>query len=324
MVTTPRRPYRERRAFSSSANTANSSYQPGRALCVRIAFGRAPGRSTSQTPVCHSTMSSIVLCGLAVWPTRCRQLGSAPRYPELGEPALAGKAAELSMLCHRTSEDVITLLIVSYCCRLEPVEGTKGFDPRSRAGGDQVPRRVLVGNDRFDPRPRGGGDMDWQATLGDYDVPIHAPVRGATSRSAPLAVAISFDPRPRAGGDPAGAPTRQQRSGCFDPRPRTGGDLHEPHVGIRAGVFRSTPPHGGRLPSACAAATERTVSIHAPARGATPPSKLAHGMPSTFRSTPPHGGRRAGDRARETFSAFRSTPPHGGRPTPAGWRRSAW
>ena len=55
-----------------------------------------------------------------------------------------------------------------------------------------------------------------------------------------------------------------------------------------------------------------TVSIHAPARGAT---YQAH--PSSafiaFQSTPPHGGRLSGEYAGVSLEEFQSTPPHGGR-----------
>ncbi len=121
---------------------------------------------------------------------------------------------------------------------------------------------------------------------------------------------MSFNPRPRTGGDEKLC-RHCDLSMCFNPRPRTGGDL------------------GAELP-----AHHVTVSIHAPARGATPGDFSL--MPfSRFQSTPPHGGRHLGtNRQRASVSVsihapargatkgkgydhliyeFQSTPPHGGR-----------
>ena len=103
------------------------------------------------------------------------------------------------------------------------------------------------------------------------------------------------------------------RLASFDPRPRVGGDARLPGVQGSRGVFRSTPPGGGRLLSRWG-------------------RSIAHG----FRSTPPGGGRHAGQggacidapcfdpRPRVGGDAavvvlpvpvapFRSTPPGGGR-----------
>ena len=83
--------------------------------------------------------------------------------------------------------------------------------------------------------------------------------------------------------------------------------------------FQSTPPHGGRLDSWLDALIKAvTVSIHAPARGATQFSAAEHDAPSwsSFNPRPRTGG----DMdlvMRTSVSAccwlFQSTPPHGGR-----------
>ena len=122
-----------------------------------------------------------------------------------------------------------------------------------------------------------------------------------------------FNPRPRTGGDPPCPTLWTLRVRRFNPRPRTGGDA------LTTTTF----------------ALAASVSIHAPARGATgkrlesfPPtdqfqSTPPHGgRPSSaislraaeFQSTPPHGGRRWAARLRlQDCSLFQSTPPHGGR-----------
>ena len=84
----------------------------------------------------------------------------------------------------------------------------------------------------------------------------------------------------------------------FNPRPRTGGDLKREGLGDKDIVFQSTPPHGGRLTISDKAARIKgfnprprtggdtkgrnkicpiSVSIHAPARGATRPHRGCSG-----------------------------------------------
>ena len=109
------------------------------------------------------------------------------------------------------------------------------------------------------------------------------------SRRMPVDVIWRFDPRPRAGGDSDGGMHRAV-CGCFDPRPRVGGDrgLRQcvastvpfrstpPREGRlaaqrtrRIAGFRSTPPREGRRAIWPRREDRRSVSIHAPARGAT-------------------------------------------------------
>ena len=155
---------------------------------------------------------------------------------------------------------------------IEFSDGFGGFNPRSRAGsddtsrpvkpiifqlqstlprGERLARRLVVGPGqlasihapaRGATRP-GGRAVDQQAAS------IHAPARGATDKDGhyPLAI-VSFNPRSRAGSD-----TVQDNGG----------------TGIYA--LQSTLPRGERPryrhpPRRC-----HRASIHAPARGATPP-----------------------------------------------------
>ena len=99
---------------------------------------------------------------------------------------------------------------------------------------------------------------------------------------------MRFNPRPRTGGD-LRIFTAKHYQACFNPRPRTGGDKE----------------YEDRL--------ERiTVSIHAPARGATLLFSLLYPY-ALFQSTPPHGGRLLVSCTELSTLKFQSTPPHGGR-----------
>ena len=78
--------------------------------------------------------------------------------------------------------------------------------------------------------------------------------------------------------------------------------------------FQSTPPRGGRLRSKPVNAHGRRVSIHAPARGATPTTWAWPLRTAVFQSTPPRGGRQALEALTKAKDQFQSTPPRGGRP----------
>ena len=143
---------------------------------------------------------------------------------------------------------------------------------------------------------------------------------------------------------------------CFNPRPRAGGDQHFQRLIHTPSWFQSTPPRGGRLKrgAVCAHCLQFqstpprggrhqaqvnswmgiTVSIHAPARGATgavswcarlwsvsihaPARGATHQILSSssnklFQSTPPRGGRLWGSCGIFPPKEFQSTPPRGGR-----------
>jgi len=57
----------------------------------------------------------------------------------------------------------------------------ESFNPRPRAGGDDMVLGFLSAGCSFNPRPRAGGDVDV------FKVHVHP---------------LCFNPRPRAGGDP--------------------------------------------------------------------------------------------------------------------------
>ena len=139
---------------------------------------------------------------------------------------------------------------------------------RGATTGSAHRRRGIPG---FDPRPRTGSDIH---VFGAYGIGMY-PFRSTPPHGERLLFArlvqqlVGFDPRPRTGSDP-GTRRGALAGSRFDPRPRTGSDVYK------------------------LADSERIkVSIHAPARGATPcPSGWA--SLTQFRSTPPHGERPIG------------------------------
>ena len=145
------------------------------------------------------------------------------------------------------------------------------FNPRPRTGGDHAAAdRLPTREAGFNPRPRTGGDV-----ITDM-VPI---------------VPSRFQSTPPHGGRPTIAGSDRHACASFNPRPRTGGDPSSGRCSGDGIEFQSTPPHGGRRvlrpttsPCWCfnprprtggdltqrSVSLARAVSIHAPARGATP------------------------------------------------------
>ena len=80
--------------------------------------------------------------------------------------------------------------------------------------------------------------------------------------------------------------------------------------------FQSTLPHGERRAALKSASRQLGISIHAPARGATPYGIDYQSM-WVFQSTLPHGERRGGAHQNPQCTAFQSTLPHGERQAPA-------
>ena len=107
-------------------------------------------------------------------------------------------------------------------------------------------------------------------------VSIHAPARGATYTStehyAPIAC---FNPRTRTGCD-YGTILQQRETRLFQSTHPHG--VRHPFLRLLILVlrFQSTHPHGVRLWNYPATTRDETVSIHAPARGATPVSTAAY------------------------------------------------
>ena len=77
-----------------------------------------------------------------------------------------------------------------------------------------------------------------------------------------------FNPRTRTGCDAGFRPNIQSITG-FNPRTRTGCDKLKNILCLSSCLFQSTHPHGVRLASGFPPYFTNSVSIHAPARGAT-------------------------------------------------------
>ena len=190
---------------------------------------------------------------------------------------------------------------------------TGNFNPRSREGSDDLPDRQPAERDDFNPRSREGSDviqfvlqaefikfqstlprgerLETQKTSGSQsEISIHAPARGATYSPHEIKerLQINFNPRSREGSDLFSV-IHLCSLQDFNPRSREGSDVYIPlwihlqHISIHAPARGATP--FGRIFRLFAA-----ISIHAPARGATAqshPMKLSH----KFQSTLPRGER---------------------------------
>ena len=116
------------------------------------------------------------------------------------------------------------------------------------------------------PRRRRPGALSVPAH--GFGVSIHAPAKEATSVTGFISVTSScFNPRPREGGDSI-ATTRRARRCSFNPRPREGGD--DPGASPETvGRVSIHAPAKEATPNWPAAGPWIGVSIHAPAKEAT-------------------------------------------------------
>ena len=166
-----------------------------------------------------------------------------------------------------------------------------GFQSTPPHGGRPIVTSSLMPDIVFQSTPpHGGRPYTCYPLCSALVVSIHAPARGATTPSNYYRKpTLCFNPRPRTGGDSAGHP---------DNLPCTLFQSTPPHGGRRgvcggvpmSGVFQSTPPHGGRRSGVGSTFTGKVVSIHAPARGATPPPAPTRTAWRGFNPRPRTGG----------------------------------
>ena len=161
--------------------------------------------------------------------------------------------------------------------------------------------------------PRTGGDSRAAAPRPSVAVSIRAPARGATrqERASQPRHRVSIR-RPRTGGDDSTVPGTA-RSTSFQSAPPHGG---RQAITLNESVefsFQSAPPHGGRHQLQRITDRGRTVSIRAPARGATRPPPMS--TPTMgFNPRPRTGGDLCVPPVCVTSeTVFQSAPPHGGR-----------
>ena len=130
-----------------------------------------------------------------------------------------------------------------------------------------------------------------RAAVFHYDgISIHAPARGATSRSISLPKRSIFQSTHPRGVRPKRHCARRYGIRNFNPRTREGCDIRG-HGAISAETtFQSTHPRGVRHNVLPRPRRTAAISIHAPARGATG-SQRQTTAPVIFQSTHPRGVR---------------------------------
>ena len=209
------------------------------------------------------------------------------------------------------------------------------FNPRPRVGGDLVKAQTDGQLLEFQSAPPRGGRRCRRARLpGHVQVSIRAPAWGATmvricphearevsirapawgaTRAAALANAraLGFNPRPRVGGDVTRLPSIVSGTG-FNPRPRVGGDLPATVPSQLPSWFQSAPPRGGRHLVLGPPHPESSVSIRAPAWGATHIGAQDIEDLLGFNPRPRVGGRRHAPTINRFRHGFQSAPPRGG------------
>ncbi len=162
------------------------------------------------------------------------------------------------------------------------------FNPRSREGSDCFLLLSGYVSKNFNPRSREGSDsffhptrspvVRFQSTLprGErlsvledikiaHDISIHAPARGATESRVTKNNIIVISIHAPARGATMTSPGSRWPIGYFNPRSREGSDWRHKDTGYKRFKFQSTLPRGVLFRS-----MRRRISIHAPARGATP------------------------------------------------------
>ncbi len=166
------------------------------------------------------------------------------------------------------------------------------FNPRARVGRDRTQRKCqrrqvqfqstrprgarrnyIDGDGLKEPfqstRPRGARHKTLQAYALTKQVSIHAPAWGATCiASEGVFYVPSFNPRARVGRD-VRSPLWFRRVRCFNPRARVGRDSSITCRFTISKAFQSTRPRGARPTRRQQVSQNSTVSIHAPAWGAT-------------------------------------------------------
>ncbi len=140
-----------------------------------------------------------------------------------------------------------------------------GFNPRARAGCDDLSPRLAHYSLFQSTRPRGVRRV-YLVIGAAFRVSIHAPARGATDSDTALSFALRFNPRARAGCDSISA--RASRTIRVS--------IHAPARGATEATSfrRSISSFNPRARAGCDPTRSKRilpwpVSIHAPARGAT-------------------------------------------------------
>ena len=143
------------------------------------------------------------------------------------------------------------------------------FNPRTRVGCDTSVFAYFPIITSFNPRTRVGCDtVSGDVVIKVNQVSIHAPAWGATALTRLFRQLNRFQST-----HPRGVRqiicSLQNYISCFNPRTRVGCDLPSPYTPLHCHQFQSTHPRGVRHPAFLHYLSFRSVSIHAPAWGAT-------------------------------------------------------
>ena len=163
----------------------------------------------------------------------------------------------------------------------------------------------------FYSHPREGGDIEDSNFVERQYISIHAPAKGATIITDEKYHNVTdFYSRPREGGDILSVLIRQVLLHFYS-RPREGGDILSVLIRQVLLHFYSRPREGGDVSHYCISIFH-TISIHAPAKGATLPLMDRISVP-IFLFTPPRRGRPFWQFHPRIHDQFLFTPPRRGR-----------
>ncbi len=177
---------------------------------------------------------------------------------------------------------------------------TPSFNPRPRVGGDDRSRQLAQRVDEFQSTPPRGGRRALPVAAIGRDVSIHAPAWGATVLGSCQAGSSQVSIHAPAWGATGTAPIWRRLSMTFQSTPPRGGrPVAATDAAVTLSEFQSTPPRGGRPAGAGSPSVRATVSIHAPAWGATGRRRQPSSIDDSFNPRPRVGGDvRAAERGR--------------------------
>ena len=174
---------------------------------------------------------------------------------------------------------------------VEAHRGTQCFNPRAREGRDEALESRTPYDRSFNPRAREGRDSGLIASQSPKEVSIHAPAKGATARSG-----LDLDDgevsihAPAKGATGSGRDFKPVPEG-FNPRAREGRDTDRCAKGVDSRGFNPRAREGRDVLPDPVGITRTGVSIHAPAKGATPAPELSSTLNIPFQSTRPRRAR---------------------------------
>ena len=209
------------------------------------------------------------------------------------------------------------------------------FNPRSRKGSDELGKTKFGTTPISIHAPARGATDEAGDTQRYVAISIHAPARGATGCGLGLHDGASdFNPRSRKGSDLI-CKHLQIISGYFNPRSRKGSDDVTGELKATITVFQSTLPQGERRMGAMTLVEYRifqstlpqgerrqiirlisyafSISIHAPARGATRATTNGYLYDSISIHAPARGATKFYQAMQQYYGLFQSTLPQGER-----------